>query len=53
MTERYGDFELLDDYYSNNQDQGERVIRALLLTGFITVLLVEAWLLWQWLQLMA
>lgn len=29
---------------------GERLIRAVLLVGFLAVLLVEAWLLWQIMQ---
>ncbi|MDX1600897.1 MAG: hypothetical protein R3191_05230 [Anaerolineales bacterium] len=45
--------DLASDSYSVDVDRGERIIRAVLLAGFLAVLAVEAWLLWQWIQLLA
>lgn len=53
MSDMYRDLDLPVETYDSDVDRGERIIRAILLAGFLGVLALEAWLLWQWIRLLA
>lgn len=53
MNDLYRDVELAAETYHADGERGERIIRAFLLVGFLAVLVIEGWLLWQWLQMLA
>lgn len=53
MSEITRDLDLTMEAYGDEMERGERIIRAVLLVGFLGVLALEAWLLWRWIQLLA
>lgn len=50
MRDVYRDTDWPRELPTTDLPLGERVIRAILLVGFLVVLVTEFWLLWQWLS---